>query len=192
MGDYGSQVGDNRPISFCRFSPDSKMLVTASWSGEVPPSHTPLPPKPPTSPLHACSLQQQAVSGVVPFRIWLRRARSGDARLRAVRSCLCPASLTCAMCWQGCASCGLCRTANPSAPSADTKSAWGPFSGTHKPPWGRTRAPLILFRAPPTAPFTCGTWKGTSDVYVLEVCPSPSSPSSLSLPLSLPPSPFPR
>ena len=26
-----SQVGDDRPISYCQFSPDSKMLATASW-----------------------------------------------------------------------------------------------------------------------------------------------------------------
>lgn len=28
-----SQVGDDRPIAFCNFSPDSKTLATASWSG---------------------------------------------------------------------------------------------------------------------------------------------------------------
>ncbi|XP_015789553.1 U4/U6 small nuclear ribonucleoprotein Prp4 [Tetranychus urticae] len=29
-----SQVGDARPLSFCRFSPDSMMIATASWSGQ--------------------------------------------------------------------------------------------------------------------------------------------------------------
>ncbi|KAG7298486.1 hypothetical protein JYU34_018116 [Plutella xylostella] len=35
MGIYCSQIGDTRPISFCRFSDDSKMLITSSWSGLV-------------------------------------------------------------------------------------------------------------------------------------------------------------
>ncbi|XP_050312702.1 U4/U6 small nuclear ribonucleoprotein Prp4 [Anthonomus grandis grandis] len=33
MAIYSSQVGDNRPISYCTFSPNSKLLATASWSG---------------------------------------------------------------------------------------------------------------------------------------------------------------
>lgn len=28
-----SQIGDDRPLSFCQFSPDSSMLAVASWSG---------------------------------------------------------------------------------------------------------------------------------------------------------------
>ncbi|GAU89697.1 hypothetical protein RvY_02214 [Ramazzottius varieornatus] len=30
---YSSQVGDNRPLSYCSFSPNSQLLATASWSG---------------------------------------------------------------------------------------------------------------------------------------------------------------
>uniref|UniRef100_A0A8C7L6Z5 Pre-mRNA splicing tri-snRNP complex factor PRPF4 n=1 Tax=Oncorhynchus kisutch TaxID=8019 RepID=A0A8C7L6Z5_ONCKI len=33
LNNFCSQIGDDRPISFCQFSPNSKMLVTASWSG---------------------------------------------------------------------------------------------------------------------------------------------------------------
>lgn len=33
FGNYGSQVGDTRPLSSCRFSPDSKMVAITSWSG---------------------------------------------------------------------------------------------------------------------------------------------------------------
>lgn len=28
---YSSQIGDVRPISYCQFSPNSKVLATASW-----------------------------------------------------------------------------------------------------------------------------------------------------------------
>ncbi|XP_028318360.1 U4/U6 small nuclear ribonucleoprotein Prp4 [Gouania willdenowi] len=33
LNNFCSQIGDDRPISFCHFSPDSSMLATASWSG---------------------------------------------------------------------------------------------------------------------------------------------------------------
>jgi U4/U6 small nuclear ribonucleoprotein PRP4 len=33
IGNLCSQVGDIRPISYCDFSPDSKLLATASWTG---------------------------------------------------------------------------------------------------------------------------------------------------------------
>lgn len=33
FANYCSQVGDTRPLSFCRFSPNNKMIAIASWSG---------------------------------------------------------------------------------------------------------------------------------------------------------------
>ncbi len=30
-----SQIGDDRPVSYCTFSPDSSMIATASWYGEL-------------------------------------------------------------------------------------------------------------------------------------------------------------
>ncbi|XP_059895029.1 U4/U6 small nuclear ribonucleoprotein Prp4 [Gadus macrocephalus] len=33
LNNFCSQIGDDRPISYCQFSPDSKMLATGSWSG---------------------------------------------------------------------------------------------------------------------------------------------------------------
>lgn len=33
LNNFCSQIGDDRPISFCQFSPNSKLLVTASWTG---------------------------------------------------------------------------------------------------------------------------------------------------------------
>lgn len=31
LNNFCSQIGDDRPISYCHFSPNSKMLATACW-----------------------------------------------------------------------------------------------------------------------------------------------------------------
>jgi len=33
LSSFASNIGDNRPMAFCQFSPDSSLLATASWSG---------------------------------------------------------------------------------------------------------------------------------------------------------------
>jgi len=34
FSNMASQIGDDRPLSYCSFSPDSSLLATASWSGQ--------------------------------------------------------------------------------------------------------------------------------------------------------------
>ena len=35
FNNLGSQFGDDRPLSTIRFSPNSKLLLTTSWTGDV-------------------------------------------------------------------------------------------------------------------------------------------------------------